>query len=605
MAKTKWTMKKKKKTKPLKDITSPLKDVEIPKEKKKNDANLVEGKEKEANHVEDKESEMETNTNEENETEERVEDEANEANTVQSDAEEDRLEEERPEEEEEERPEEEEEERSEEEKEEEANKDDVEVNEENSGKENEKERSEEEENEEEEANLDENNPPAANVQSNDGGREEGGRAEGLEGFDEEEPAAIKPLGMYFPPSEYRKKIKISTRCFIADVLKTLGELQPPMTPVEKSWFETHPQFKHIFHMPQAGNHKVMGMWMLLLRTVRIVKEKEAWFAVNGCPIRYGIREHALISGLNCRNYPLNYKQSGGTNFLRKYFGHRVVRYHDVKAMVQRGMEPGRYRLKLLVLLSFDYMLRQISNTMSHFDGEVKEGVIWPVPGFCIPMELLAFEAIEKLGLKFREEVPVEDVHPTCPRMCRSKFKRSEMKGFPLAKINKALSETTDIENILACTDEEKTLLGRITEPEDIRDKDDTIVESWMKCLDRGYVVRFEDMFQEDVAARQDPPPQIGNETEATNEAGGNTVKLDELVQVINSFKESIEGRLTKIEEKVGEIDSRLAASEGFVQELLDGRNVDADMEDEQGISKRSRNKTKDISSRAKKKSKKN
>ncbi|KAL0732743.1 hypothetical protein Bca4012_008952 [Brassica carinata] len=391
-----------------------------------------------------------------------------------------------------------------------------------------------------------------------------------EGFDEEETAAIKPLGMYFPPSEYRKKIKISTRCFIADVLKTLGKLQPPMTPVEKSWFETHPQFKHIFHMPQAGNHKVMGMWMLLLRTVRIVKEKEAWFAGNGCPIRYGIRELSLISGLNCRNYPLNYKQSGGTNFLRKYFGHRVVRYHDVKAMVQTGMEPGRDRLKLLVLyflssiivgqrragedappvepillravdnlnlcktfpwgrLSFDYMLRQISNTMSHFDGE-------------------------------------------------------------------------DIENILACTDEEKILLGRITEPEDIRDKDDTIVESWMKCLDRGYVVRFEDIFQEDVAARQTPPPQpqIGNETEATNEAGGNIVKLDELVQVINSFKESIEGRLTKIEEKVGEIDSRLAASEGFVQELLNGRNVDADMEDEYGISKRSRNKTKVISSRAKK-----
>lgn len=255
----------------------------------------------------------------------------------------------------------------------------------------------------------------------------------LQEFVEEEPVAIKPLGMYFPPSEYRKKIKISTRCFIADVLKTLGELKPPMTPVEKSWFETHPQFKHIFHMPQAGNHKVMGMWMLLLRTVRIVKEKEAWFAVNGCPIRYGTREHALISGLNCRNYPLNYKQSGGTNFVKKYFGHRVVRYHDVKAMVQEGMEPGRDRLKLLVLyflssvivgqrragedappvepfllravddlnlcktfpwgrLSFDYMLRQISNTMSHFDGEVKEGVIWPVPGFCLPMEVNVYDS---------------------------------------------------------------------------------------------------------------------------------------------------------------------------------------------------------------------
>lgn len=173
------------------------------------------------------------------------------------------------------------------------------------------------------------------------------------------------------------------------------------------------------------------------------------------------------------------------------------------------------------------------------------------------------------------------------------------------KLNKALT-LQDIENILACTDEEKTLLGRITEPEDIRDKDDTIVESWMKRLDRGYVVRFEDMFQEDVAARQAPPPQpqIEKETEATN-VGGNTVNLHELVQVINSFKEEIVGRLTKIEEKVGDFDSRLGASEGIVQELLDGRNVDAVMEEEQGISKRSRNKTKDISKRAKKKSKKN
>ncbi|CAN6870438.1 unnamed protein product, partial [Brassica oleracea] len=87
-----------------------------------------------------------------------------------------------------------------------------------------------------------------------------------------------------------------------------------------------------------------------------------------------------------------------------------------------------------------------------------------------------------------------------------KFKRSEMKGFPLSKINKELGNTKDIENILACTDEEGTLLRRITEPEDIRDKDDVIVESWMKRLGSGYVVRFEDMFEEDVAAREAPPP---------------------------------------------------------------------------------------------------
>ena len=155
--------------------------------------------------------------------------------------------------------------------------------------------------------------------------------------------------MYFPPSEYRKKIKISTRCFIADVMETLKELDPPRTRAEKSWFENHPQFKHIFHMPQAGNQKVMGMWMLLLRTARITKKKKAWFAVNGCPIRYGTREHALITGLKCRNYPLNYKVLGGTKFVRKYFGGGIIRYQDVKEKVLEGMEPSRDRLRLFVL----------------------------------------------------------------------------------------------------------------------------------------------------------------------------------------------------------------------------------------------------------------
>ena len=149
----------------------------------------------------------------------------------------------------------------------------------------------------------------------------------------------------------------------------------------------------------------------------------------------------------------------------------------------------------------------------------------------------------------------------------------------------------DIENILACTDEEETLLRRITEPEDIRDKDDVIVERWMKRLGSGYVVRFEDMFEEDVADREAPPPQNGGkETKATNEATWNTFKLNEVVEVINSFKEDIGGRLTRIEEKVGEIDSRLVASEGFVQELLDARNADADVEEEEDMSKRPKKK---------------
>ncbi|KAF8116101.1 hypothetical protein N665_0022s0031 [Sinapis alba] len=468
MAKTRWT-RRKRRTKPLKDITSPLKqvpDVEVEKpksvekEKEKNcdvdeenenpnedlnrnedeenenpidDANPVEVEENE-NQSEDEENGNESEEQENKNESEDQENENKEASENQSDDEDNE------------------------------NQDNTVEEEENSEEEaenlNENVEGEEERSEEEEANeVDQNT--GEDVQNNvERAREEGSSSGTLS--EDSDYEALKPLGMYFPPSEYRKKIKISTRCFIAAVMKTFGELDPPITEVEKNWFENHPQFKHIFHMPQDENHKVMGMWMLLLRNARIAKEKEAWFAVNGSPIRYGIREHALISGLNCRNYPLNYKNSGGTKFVEKCFGRGIIRYQDVKAKVREGMEPTRDRLRLLVMyflssvilgqtksgneappvdpfllravddlklcrtfpwgrLSFDYMMKEISHAMAHFGGEIKEGVIWPILGFCIPME--------------------------------------------------------DIENILSVSEEEQTLLDHITEPEDIRDKDDVIVES--------------------------------------------------------------------------------------------------------------------------------
>ncbi|KAF8117980.1 hypothetical protein N665_0007s0029 [Sinapis alba] len=164
------------------------------------------------------------------------------------------------------------------------------------------------------------------------------------------------MSMYFPPTEYTKKIKVSTRCFITEFMETMDELNPPVTRVEKSWFENHTQFKHIFHMPKDGNHKVMEMWILLLRTEDIEKKNKAWFAVNDYPIRYSIREYALISGLDCQNYPSNYKESRSMTFVRKYFENGIIRHQYVKAKLQE-MEASRDRLKMMVL----YFLSNIIN----------------------------------------------------------------------------------------------------------------------------------------------------------------------------------------------------------------------------------------------------
>ncbi|CAN7057781.1 unnamed protein product [Brassica oleracea var. botrytis] len=58
----------------------------------------------------------------------------------------------------------------------------------------------------------------------------------------------------------------------------------------------------------------------------------------------------------------------------------------------------------------------------------------------LKMALLAFEAIPKLGIAFRE--PVVGAGRDCPRMCKSYFKRNGMTGVSLSVINKELGNTT-------------------------------------------------------------------------------------------------------------------------------------------------------------------
>ncbi|KAF8114172.1 hypothetical protein N665_0040s0027 [Sinapis alba] len=345
--------------------------------------------------------------------------------------------------------------------------------------------------------------------------------------------------MYFPPTEYTKKIKISTRCFITEFMETMDELNPPVTRVEKSWFDNHPQFKHIFHMPKDGNHKVMEMWMLLLRTANIEKVNEAWFAVNGSPIRYSIREHALISGLNCQNYPSNYKEAGSMTFVRKYFGSGIIRHQDVKAKLQE-MEASRDRLKMMVL----YFLSSIIN------GQRKTGKYAP------SVELFLLRAVGDLNLC-----------KTFP-WGRLSFEHMLKRSHTLWNILEGWLRK-DIQNILKESEAEETLLARITEPNDIDDIHDLVVESWMKMIDKENVVRFDEMLEEDVAAREAPPTDnAGNETNPINEAAENTLKLNEVVEKLLSFKHEVGERMSKIEEKVDEYHVRVTALEDYVQEQV-------------------------------------
>ncbi|KAL6565555.1 hypothetical protein OROHE_004610 [Orobanche hederae] len=107
---------------------------------------------------------------------------------------------------------------------------------------------------------------------------------------------MQPLEFFFDSSQYTKPCKIQTRCHVYEIVE-LFKLEKFAT--ELAWFKSHPQFHHIFHMGEEKTRKLQGMWMLLLRTVVTEGKTIRWFVVNGVPIRYSLREHALISGLDC------------------------------------------------------------------------------------------------------------------------------------------------------------------------------------------------------------------------------------------------------------------------------------------------------------------
>ncbi|XP_019101996.1 PREDICTED: uncharacterized protein At3g43530-like [Camelina sativa] len=378
---------------------------------------------------------------------------------------------------------------------------------------------------------------------------------------------MQPLGMYFKPSQYNKIIKLSTRCHISETLTTLDKLEHPLTSFERDWFEKHPQFKHIFHMPRDPNHKLMGMWLLLLQTAEIEKKKEAWFVVNGVPIRYGLREHALISGLNCRCYPLNYKEAGGNEFRRKKHHCRPYRRLEERCWgIDEFVVSTVNDLDFCVSfpwgrLSFDNMLEEISHTMRHFKGVVhKEDALWPVPGFCIPLEFLLFEAVAILGNTYVDEILEAD--ESCLRMCRRKFKSTGQKGFPLKHIGDTLGTTTAIASVIPHIDEENPLLKLIMEGDEEDDTHDVVVASWMWRLRRELPVLLEEMYTADLASRSGQN-DANEKIDANEQRREDTIKLVDLLKTMN---QDMKTQFDNISAKLDGLEKRIEKLKVFVKE---------------------------------------
>lgn len=241
---------------------------------------------------------------------------------------------------------------------------------------------------------------------------------------------MKPQSFVFPPEDYSHSLKVGAKCHVhrfQELFKNLG-----LEDHEKRWFEEHPQFKHILHMPAQQSRKLQSVNMLLLRTAKSEKKNQAWFVVNGVPIRYSIREHALLSGLFCHQYPANKERLGKMRFVENHFGvakaHKSINAAEVLDAI-RGMSSihseGENRLKMLVLYflatvlkerskhngpiepfllkivndldacrtypwgryTFEDCINQIYCVGEHFQGRIPDGLSYTFPGFINGLEV--------------------------------------------------------------------------------------------------------------------------------------------------------------------------------------------------------------------------
>ena len=64
---------------------------------------------------------------------------------------------------------------------------------------------------------------------------------------------MPPDVLYFKNTEFTKKCKIQSKCYVSNTVAIIKKLQP-----ELEWFENHPQFCHIFHMPDEPYLKLAG-----------------------------------------------------------------------------------------------------------------------------------------------------------------------------------------------------------------------------------------------------------------------------------------------------------------------------------------------------------
>ncbi|CAN6904706.1 unnamed protein product [Brassica oleracea var. botrytis] len=163
-------------------------------------------------------------------------------------------------------------------------------------------------------------------------------------------------------------------------------------------------------------------------------------------------------------------------------------------------------------LTFEDAIKEIKHVMNHLKGEV-----------------LAFACIPDLGKAFR--IYSDDASEDCPRMCKSQFTKSSLKGYPLEDIYAAVGDTKVINNVLVPTIGEQIMLARIIDEEREYDRQDSLSDTWNYWLNvKQKNIWWKELYELDQAARGVLPKNKDKEKVTFAEGSSSNSGLDSRLQ---------------------------------------------------------------------------
>ncbi|KAL0753286.1 hypothetical protein Bca101_090954 [Brassica carinata] len=328
-----------------------------------------------------------------------------------------------------------------------------------------------------------------------------------------------------------------------------------------------------------------------------------------------MREHALISGLDCHEYPAQYEKIGSFAFVDRHFkSHKEITIKSVEEKLL-SMSAWGDRLRMVVLyflgtvikakgkyiasfnsfilrvvnnvedcktfpwgrLSFDDDIWSINQVMKQLKGKPKKNVSFL--GFILPLKILAFECIPALNAQFREGV--DGCLSRCPRMCKKRFQSNIMKGYPLEDLYNALGKTTVINSVLVPTVDEEPLMAHIMDGEpdyENEEEPNNLWSTWLTIKEKS--IWWPDLFELDVAAREFTKKK--DKEKMREEASSSNHGLEDVLKALEDrlmtcLSEGLEKKLEKIEDcqyylkknakKVETIDGRIDGIEKEMKEL--------------------------------------